>query len=51
MEYPCRILKGNRISIPTEIMQDLNLKKGDLLMRKRDGKALIFVPCKLMEMT
>ena len=50
MNYPCRILKGNRISIPSEIMKDLNLKKGDLLMRKRDGNALVFVPCKVVEL-
>lgn len=48
-QYPCRILKGNRISIPNEIMKELNLKKGDLLLRKRDGKRLLFVPCKVVE--
>ena len=47
--YPCRILKGQRIAIPKQIMQDLNLKVGDLLLRKRDKKALIFVPCKVIE--
>jgi len=47
-QYPCRILKGQRITIPKEIMQDLNLKVGDLLLRKRDGKALVFVPCKVV---
>lgn len=48
--YPCRILKGNRISIPAEIMNELNLKQGDLLLRKRDGKGLVFVPCKMVEL-
>lgn len=47
--YPCRILKGDRITIPKELMIKLNLKVGDLLMRKRDDKALIFVPCKVVE--
>ena len=49
MSLPCRILKGNRISIPNEIMKDLNLKTGDLLLRKRDNKGLLFVPCKVVE--
>lgn len=49
MSYPCRILKGDRIAIPNEIMKDLNLKVGDLLLRKRDKKALVFVPCKVVE--
>ena len=50
MSFPCRILKGNRITIPTEIMKDLNLKVGDLLMRKQEGKGLLFVPCKIVEL-
>lgn len=48
--YPCRILKGDRISIPNQIMKDLNLKVGDLLLRKRGGKGLVFVPCKVVEL-
>lgn len=47
--YPCRILKGNRITIPKEIMKSLNLKVGDFLLRKRDQKGIIFVPCRLVE--
>lgn len=49
--YPRRILKGDRISIPSEIMKELNLKKGDLLSSKCDGKGLVFVPCKIVELT
>lgn len=49
MTYPCRILKGDRITIPKELMSELNLKVGDLVMKKRDGKALVFVPCKVVE--
>lgn len=49
MSYPCKILKGDRIAIPKAIMDDLNLKVGDLLMRKRDGKALVLTPCKIVE--
>jgi len=48
--YPCRILKGNRITIPKELVKELGLKVGDLMLRKRQGKALIFVPCKVVEL-
>jgi len=47
--YPCRILTGNRITIPKEIMKSLNLKVGDLLMKKESGKGIIFIPCKVVE--
>ena len=50
MMYPCKVLSGNRITIPKQIMTDLNLKVGDLVMRKRDKKALVFVPCKVVEL-
>lgn len=49
-QYPCRILKGNRISIPNEIIIELNLKQGDLLLRKHGGKGLFFIPCKVVEL-
>ncbi len=47
--YPCKILSGNRITIPKEIMKSLNLKVGDLLMKKTIDKGIIFVPCKVVE--
>jgi len=47
--YPCKILSGNRITIPKEIMKSLNLKVGDLLMKKTTDKGIIFVPCKVVE--
>jgi len=48
-QYVCRILSGDRITIPKPIFESLGLKEGDLLMRKMEGNKLIFVPAKLVE--
>ena len=48
-QYVARILSGNRITIPKEIFQSLNLHEGDLVMRKMEGNKLIFTPAKLVE--
>jgi len=46
--FACKVLSGNRITIPKEIMQSLNLKVGDLLLKYYEGKALVFVPAKIV---
>jgi len=48
-QYVCRILSGDRITIPKPIFEELNLKVGDLLLKKMEGNKLIFVPAKLVE--
>lgn len=47
--FPCKILSGGRITIPKEIMKSLNLKVGDLLLKYCEGKALVFIPAKIVE--
>lgn len=47
--FPCRILKGNRIAIPKEIIKELGWKVGDLLIRKQDKKRLYFVRGEVIE--
>ena len=47
--YPCRILKGDRISIPKVIMDLLKLKQGDLMLVKIGKKSLFMKPCKVVE--
>lgn len=49
LSYPCRILKGDRISIPKEIMKLTNLKEGDFLIAKLSKKHLLLKPCKVVE--
>lgn len=48
--YPCRILKGNRITIPREIAKEMKVKVGGLLLLKRQGKGIYLVPCKVVEL-
>ena len=50
MMYPCKVLSGNRITIPKQIMKDLNLKVGDLVIRTIEGNRLYFTPCKVVEL-
>lgn len=42
--FPCRILAGDRITIPKQIFKDLKLYEGDWLIRKIENNALIFTP-------
>ena len=48
--YPCRILEGDRISIPKIIMKNLGLKQGDLMLVRYSKRNLIMTPCKVVEM-
>lgn len=48
--YPCRILRGDRISIPKPIMDLLKLKQGDLMVIKIGKKSLFMKPCKVVEL-
>ena len=44
-DYPCRILAGNRISIPKPIFKDLKLKVGDwILVERLDNGSLQVTP-------
>lgn len=48
--YPCRILKGDRITIPKTIMDLMKLKQGDLMLVKIGKKSLFMKPCKVVEL-
>lgn len=45
--YPQKILKGDRISVPKDILRELDLKVGDWVLVACDGQELKMVPAEV----
>lgn len=49
MEYPCRILAGNRIAIPKQIIKSLGWEDGDYVLVKSHKEGLEIVGLEFRE--